>query len=112
MIQREKLTWYLINILVENEPIGHLRLGCQIMFSKHLQNILKDCSENAKAEKELLKEMEEEISEEEDNADSSDSGLLSFVVLLRFYAMKMLSSEYRLKVNDYLKCLCTCYCIK
>lgn len=46
------------------------------MYSKHLRNILKDCSENAKAEKELLKEMEEEISEEEDNADSSDSGLL------------------------------------
>lgn len=75
-----------------------------IMYSKHLRNILKDCSENAKAEKELLKEMEEEISEEEDNADSSDSGLLSFVVLLRFYAMKMLIfffSEYRFKVNDY-----------
>lgn len=37
---------------------------------------LKDCSENAKAKKELLKEMEEEMSgEEEDVQDSSDSGL-------------------------------------
>ena len=51
-----------------------------IMYFKHMGNILKDCSENAKAEKELLKEMEEEISEEEDNADSSDSGLLFFLL--------------------------------
>ena len=51
-----------------------------IMYFKHMGNILKDCLENAKAEKELLKEMEEEISEEEDNADSSDSGLLSFLL--------------------------------
>lgn len=41
-----------------------------------IQFILKDCSENAKAKKELLKEMEEEMSgEEEDVQDSSDSGL-------------------------------------
>lgn len=40
-----------------------------------IQFILKDCSENAKAKKELLKEMEEEMSGEEDVQDSSDSGL-------------------------------------